>query len=260
MFRLVKALFRIPLALCAIGAPESHAWGANGHRLIAELAQMQLTPAASAEVNRLLSLEPGATMASVSTWADERRSNATAPLHYVNLPEGECNYYLGRDCPNGRCAVEAMSAKIAILSSTAPDAERLIALKWVIHLVADIHQPLHVGMAADKGGNLFQVRAFGRGSNLHAVWDGELIRRRAGGLSRLLLDASTPSPDGASTVDPAQWVNESCAARSAAGFYPEGRVVGPAYAERWDGTLVEQLALAGRRLASTLNDKLSRAR
>lgn len=253
---LLTALRPLLFALCVTGTANVHAWGADGHRLIAELAQMQLTPEAAAEVNRLLGLEPRATMVSVSNWADEKRSGATAPLHYVNLPEGDCSYSRERDCQDGRCVVEAITAKLAVLRSTAPDAERLAAVKWVIHLVGDVHQPLHVGLASDKGGNLYQVRAFGRGSNLHAVWDGELIRRRAGGLSRLLQDATTASPSSSRTADPARWASESCAVRTAAGFYPEGRVAGPAYAEQWDDELVAQLALAGRRLADVLNGAL----
>lgn len=239
-----------------VSVTEAWAWSAAGHRLIAELAQRQLTPAAAVQVAGLLSIEPDATMSSVSTWADEVRRPGTAPWHYVNLPKGECNYRRERDCPDGRCVVAAITAQLAVLKSSAPDTERLVALKWVVHLVGDIHQPLHVGLASDKGGNLFQVRAFGRGSNLHAVWDGELIRRRAGGLSRLLQDAAAASPSSSHVADPARWANESCAVRSAAGFYPDGRVVGPAYAEQWDRALVAQLALAGRRLAEVLNGAL----
>lgn len=224
--------------------------------MIADLAETRLTPTARAEVDRLLGLEPGATMASVSTWADKVRGDGSGPLHYVSLPEGDCTYSRQRDCPDGQCIVEAITAKLDILRSTTSDAERLAALKWVIHLVGDIHQPLHVGLASDRGGNLYQVRAFGRGSNMHAVWDGELIRRRAGGLSRLLQDASAVSPNGVRTTDPGQWANESCTIRSAAGFYPDGRVAGPTYAEQWDSTLVAQLALAGRRLAEVLNGAL----
>ncbi|MFG6417070.1 S1/P1 nuclease [Roseateles sp. DC23W] len=97
----------------------------------------------------------------------------------------------------------------------------------VIYLVGDVHEPLHVGLASDKGGNLYQLRAFGRGSNLHAVWDGELIRRSAGGLSQKLHDASTVSASGSRTADLARWANESCTVRSAAGFFPDDRMAGP---------------------------------
>lgn len=248
--RLVAAVLALSLS------PPVLAWGVEGHRLVAELAQQQLTPAAAAEVDRLLLAEPGATLVSVSTWADEQRSRGTAPLHYVNLPEGDCQYSRSRDCPDGRCVVEGINAQIAVLKSTAPDARRLEALKWVVHLVADLHQPLHVGLAADKGGNLYQVRAFGRGSNLHAIWDTELIRRRSGGLRGLLGVLATPTVD-ASPGDPARWANESCEIRRSAGFYPDDRAVGDPYAERWEATLASRLGKAGRRLADLLNGALA---
>jgi len=243
------------LALCFLNAASAHAWGADGHRLIAELAESQLTPAAAAEVGRLLSLEPGSTMVSVSTWADEIRRPASAPLHYVNLPADDCTYVRQRDCADGRCLVEAINEQVLILRSKANDARRLVALKWVIHLVGDIHQPLHVGLASDKGGNQFQVRAFGRGSNLHAVWDRELIRRRARGPSQLLYDASNVVL-AVSAARPADWANESCVARGSPGFYPNNRLIGAAYATQWDGELVVRLAMAARRLAAVLNTAL----
>lgn len=243
-------------ALTFASLPSAHAWGADGHRLIAQLAEAQLTSPARAEVDRLLSQEAGATLTSVATWADEIRRPGTAPLHYVNLPEGDCVYSRKRDCPDGRCLVEAIRAQLTILKSSAPDTERLTALKWVTHLVGDVHQPLHAGLAVDKGGNLHQVQAFGRGSNLHAVWDKDLIRHREGGLNQLLQDMSNASPKGSSAAAPALWVTESCAVRSASEFYPGDRTVGAAYAADWDHTLVAQLALAGRRLAEVLNSTL----
>ncbi|KQV60137.1 hypothetical protein ASC95_01270 [Pelomonas sp. Root1217] len=236
----------------------ARAWGAEGHRLIAELAQKQLTLSATAEVDRLLGLEPGATMVSVSTWADEKRAPATAPLHYVNPPEGACDYDRQRDCRDGRCVVEAITAKVAILKSRASDAERLAALKWVIHLVGDVHQPLHVGLAHDKGGNLYQVRAFGRGSNLHAVWDSAMLKRLPYS-AELVASAAAAVPAVSVRSDPAAWASESCALSRSADFYPEDRKVDAAYLARWDATLVRQLARAGMRLAATLNEALGSA-
>lgn len=247
----------VALLASLLASSAALAWGADGHRLIAELAQLQLTATAAAEVDRLLGLERGATMVSVSTWADGKRSSATGPLHYVNFPDGDCSYSRQRDCADGRCVVEAIKEKVAVLKSRASDGERLAALKWVIHLVGDVHQPLHVGLASDKGGNLFQVRAFGRGSNLHAVWDGDLIRRRAGGPGQLLKDASAQGLIATSQpADPAGWARESCMTRRSAEFYPEERVIGQGYAERWDAVLVDRISLAGHRLARTLNDAM----
>ena len=128
------------LLLSLLASSAAHAWGAKGHRLVGEIAEAQLTPTARAEVTRLLAAKPGATMSSVSTWADEIRSRETASWHYVNPAPGDCSYERSRDCEDSRCAVEALSKQITVLKSKskASDAERLTALKWVIHLVGDI--------------------------------------------------------------------------------------------------------------------------
>jgi len=234
----------------------AHAWGAEGHRLIAELADSQLTPAARSEVARLLAAEPGATMSSIATWADEVRSPSTGSWHYVNPPPGDCSYDRSRDCNDGKCAVEAINKQLGVLKSKAPDSKRLTALKWVIHLVGDIHQPLHAGFKGDKGGNLYQVRAFGRGTNLHSLWDGVLIRNRVGGLDALRASASTSGVATPLPPRPATWAIESCKVVLSPGFYPDGRFIEQSYVDHWDPVLVGRLRSAAQRLAATLNDAL----
>jgi hypothetical protein len=167
----------IHIKLCAVAflllgslSVTAHAWGTEGHQVIASLAERQLTPAARAEVNSLLALEPGETLVSISTWADEHRSPQTAAWHYVNFPRDSCTYDANRDCPVGKCVIEAINRQADILRSSAPDEKRLTALKYLVHLVADVHQPLHAGYRDDKGGNLYQLQTFMRGSNLHARW------------------------------------------------------------------------------------------
>lgn len=230
-----------------------HAWGAEGHRLITEAAESQLTPVARSEVARLLAQESGASMGSVSTWADEIRSRDTAPWHYVNLPPGDCSYERARDCPDGECVVEAINAQVGILKSKVTNAERLVALKWVIHLVGDVHQPLHAGMKGDKGGNLFQVQAFGRGMNLHSLWDGGLIRNRSGGLDALRASAATSGVAAGQSPQPGSWAAESCSIVDSPGYYPDGRFIDQGYIDRWDAVLVGRLRTAAQRLAATLN-------
>jgi len=130
------------------------AWGADGHRLIADVAEGLLSVPAKNEVLRLLALEPGATLASVSTWADEARTPVTAPWHYVNLPrDANCRYDPDRSCVQGACVVSAIDHQAAVLASDAPDEARLKALKYLVHFVGDVHQPLHAGFADDRGGN-----------------------------------------------------------------------------------------------------------
>lgn len=88
----------------SLGPVSALAWGVEGHRVVAEIAEAQLSPPARAVTARLLAQEAGATLASVSTWADEVRRPGRGPMHYVNFPDGECSYSRRRDCPNGRCA------------------------------------------------------------------------------------------------------------------------------------------------------------
>lgn len=115
---------------------------------------MRLSPAARAQVERLLALEPEATLASISTWADEVRSPTTAAWHYVNFPrDADCHYDTNRMCIQGNCVVGAIERQLAVLPSDAPDEKRLLALKYVVHFIGDVHQPLHAGFADDRGGN-----------------------------------------------------------------------------------------------------------
>lgn len=254
-----RMLTEIRLVAALVGASFSlsvHAWGAEVHQLIGQLAESQLSPTAKAEVHRLLALEPGATMASVATWADEMRSPATAPWHYVNPSPDDCSYEPARDCEGGKCVVDALDRQIALLSSNESDERRLVALKWVIHLVGDVHQPLHAGFKEDKGGNLYQVQAFGRGTNLHSLWDGGLIRNRPGGMDALRASASTAGVASAAPARPPAWAVESCKIVSSPGFYPEGRFIEQGYLAQWDPVLVGRLKSAGQRLAATLNHAL----
>ena len=138
------------------------AWGVDGHRLIGDLAQQQLSPKARAEIGRLLSLEPGATLGSIANWADDHRSAADAPWHYVNLPRnGGCRFEATRDCAQGQCVVAAIDRQAAILGARGADADRLKALKYVVHFVADVHQPLHAGFADDRAATRFNCKRMG---------------------------------------------------------------------------------------------------
>lgn len=94
------AAWKFVLAVACVFPSAAMAWGSDGHQVIAKLALAQLTPSARAEVGRLLALEPGATLASISTWADEHRNPATGPWHYINFPRDTCTYDAQRDCPD----------------------------------------------------------------------------------------------------------------------------------------------------------------
>ena len=252
-----QALFRAGIAAALLAASQAAlAFGGVGHRLIAELAEARLTPAARAEATRLLALEPGATLMSVSTWADENRTLGTAAWHYVNFPRGEpCEYQPARLCIEGNCVVGALERQLALLASAASDAERLTALKYVVHLVADVHQPLHAGFFDDRGGNSYQLQAYDRGTNLHALWDTGMAINWPGGedaFKAAVKAAPAPTEPGA----PVRWAEESCRIVAQEGFYPEQRTLEPAYPQRWGGTLVQRVQAASQRLAGVLNTAL----
>jgi len=239
------------LAMCI--PVTAFAWGAQGHHIIANLAQAQLSAKARIELDRLLALEPGETLESVSTWADEHRNPVSAAWHYINFPRDSCIYNVQRDCPTGQCVVEAIGKQLDMLASTAPDEKRLVALKYLVHLVGDVHQPLHAGYLDDKGGNTYQLQAFMRGSNLHALWDTGLIRNlneEAAPMTARLLSSALPAQSR--DLSAAHAAEESCRIVSTSGFYPK-RKVGLDYVERFAPTMERRLAMAGARLAGMLN-------
>ncbi|HET7843749.1 MAG TPA: S1/P1 nuclease [Xanthomonadales bacterium] len=251
------------LILVLVLAAPASAWGPRGHAIVAELASRELSPGARAEVERLLGGEARRSLLDVATWPDFLRKwpgyGNTPPLHYVNFPRGECHYVAARDCPGGRCVVEAIEHFRAVLASDAPDAERADALKWVAHLVADVHQPLHATWGDDRGGNSVQLRFRGEGTNLHALLDSGLLATRE--LSaRRYADAIAQEGTPATTVDraglAAGWAEESCALGREA--YPAARGVDDAYVARWRPVLEQRLSLAATRLAALLDATLAR--
>lgn len=234
-------------------SPQAAAWGSQGHQAVAAMAWELLQPPARAEVKRLLALEPGETLESLSTWADEHRNPATGPWHYVNFSRGNCHYLPARECPDGSCVVAAIERERAIWASNANDGARLKALKYLIHFVADVHQPLHAGYLDDRGGNQFQLRAFMRGSNLHAVWDSGLLHQMDldnGALVSLL--EKIPMQGIKLQASMAEVAEESCRLVETPGFYPADRA-DQAYAQQFSPLMLTRLATAARRLAWMLD-------
>lgn len=245
------------------------AWGPQGHRLVGQLAEAELTPAARAQATRLLAGEPVPTLAGVANWADKLRDKdpalfkRTARWHFVNIGEQGCRYRAALNCPNGDCVVEAINRQAAILADRRQTvAARRDALKFVVHFIGDIHQPLHAGNAHDRGGNDTQVNDAGFGTNLHALWDSRLLYRQrlsddayAARLQSLPLVVELqrqPLPPAAT-----QWAEESCAYVLQPDFYPLKPALDEAYFPRWTPTAEAQLRRAGTRLAQVLNAALS---
>jgi hypothetical protein len=252
--RLGSTALCIALLWSAVFPSTAAAWGQRGHQLIASLAEAQLTPRTRDEVQRLLALEPGATLESISTWADEHRNPATAAWHYVNFPRISCTYDAGRDCPGGQCVVGALERQLGLLKSASSDEKKLRALKYVVHLVGDVHQPLHAGFADDRGGNSYQLQAFGKGTNLHALWDSGLLNNlNESSQTTLRRLERVPVTDGERSSAMVTAAEESCRIAAGAEFYP-GRKLNDEYVAGFTPMMEEQLILAGARLAVLLND------
>jgi len=236
------------------------AWGKAGHRVVATLAMSLLTPNARSQVADLLG--PHVTLAEVATWADEIRSNRpnTGPWHYVNLPRDATAYDATRDCARG-CVVSAIDQSLRMLQDTSRDRTvREEALRWVVHFVADLHQPLHV-VAEDRGGNDVLVRFLGGQTNLHRLWDGDLIDHawpNAVALYKpvqaVLLTATWQTSANGS---PADWALETHRmALEAVYLFPDSRVIDDRHLAKALPVIHEQLAKAAVRLAEVLNRAL----
>ena len=257
----------LALALTLVST-DALAWGAQGHRLVARVAEPRLTPQVRAEVDRLLAAEPDPTLAGIAPWADQLRAKdpglgkRSAAWHYVNIGEDDCHYQPPRHCPGGNCVVEAIKQQTAILGDRRrPDAERAQALKFVVHFVGDVHQPMHAGYGHDKGGNDFQLQFNGRGTNLHSLWD-------SGMLNELKLDddayfqrlSALPAPKLGKRsniqVDAQQWAEGSCRIAIAPGVYPARRTLPATYSATYRPVAEKELRLAGERLAVLLNATL----
>ena len=247
------------LTLWGVCTASAQAWGVQGHQVVAAMAWQGLKPAAREQAARLLALEPGQTLVTVATWADEQRDASTAPWHYLNFPRGVCQFDAARDCPDGQCVVAAIERQAAVLASTASDPERLKALKYLVHFVADLHQPLHAGYRDDRGGNTVQLRFLMQASNLHALWDRGLLDRldlnNTALAAAALAQPAVPEPGSSSGELAIAIAEESCRIVAQPGFYPQGDP-SEAYAARMTPVVLRRLALAATRLAVILNQAL----
>ena len=277
---LVSLLFGLVL----LAAGPAHAWSVLGHALTGEMAQRHLDPVAAAEIERLLAGEPVPTLAGVASWADHLRNNeperfrATSRWHYVNYPRDRCEYEASRDCKGGDCVIGAIQAQQAILADRSQPLElRRDALKFLVHFVGDVHQPMHAGNRGDLGGNRFQVslrtelepEAYARkhyvdgvmGTNLHSVWDYYILGTEGLELQAYAdrLDAQpwppadTPAGQGTPPLAPVTWAFESCNLLESRDLYPPQHEMDDAYLD-FHRPLAEQRVRQGAwRLAQLLN-------
>jgi hypothetical protein len=249
------------------------AWGKTGHRVVAAIADTQLSGLARANIEQILG--PGESLDEAANWPDEMRSapepfwqKTATPWHYVTLngiiydhapPEGDALQALGR------------------FSKTLQDpkaslADKQLALRFIVHLVGDLHQPLHVGKCCDKGGNDVKVTWFGKPTNLHAVWDSQIVDEEQLSFTELAgkLERHISPQDVVKwwDINPRDWISESAEIRDI--VYPttrdlpkppKGKKLKKAtlpdlsysYVYKFTPVMERRLSQAGVRLAAYLN-------
>ncbi|MBT3945603.1 MAG: S1/P1 Nuclease [Candidatus Marinimicrobia bacterium] len=171
----MKILFKL-LLITLLSIQPLMAWGNTGHRIVGKVAEQYITKNAELQIKRILGHSD---LSRVSTWADEIKSDPNWKhawdWHFCTIPDNE-NYISGKYTGD---AIEKMNDFIATLKNKkSSKEEKQIALKFMIHLVGDLHQPLHVGRKNDKGGNDIKIKWFGEETNLHSIWDTKLIQHQ----------------------------------------------------------------------------------
>jgi hypothetical protein len=205
-------------------APRAYAWGPIGHETVATIAGDRLTPAAKQAVAAILG--PNVTLASVSTWADEIRPERpeTKGWHFIDIADRQQGIRESDEptfCAHDNCVVNQVGLdKTQLMNAQATAAQKLEALKFLIHFVGDMHQPLHCANDSDEGGNQKLVRYVKPGStsagtkiNLHALWD-DLIEIHPSESPRALAttleqDITAPQVVWWQSGTPADWAWES---------------------------------------------------
>jgi S1/P1 Nuclease len=258
------------LLMIVISVPQARAWGREGHRLTALIAEQYLTPETRAAVAELLHHE---TLADVAPWADSYREEhpETAPWHFVDIPKSAAKFDRQRDCPVSSvdpkspwrdCVTDRILYFEGRLGDTSLSAkERAMALKFIVHLIGDVHQPFHT-FADDRGGNGIAVTFLGNrqcgtaNCSLHIVWDDSIIEEQ--GLTekkyteRLLQEIKDNDWRHLDGGEPTTWANISHHYAMDA-LAPNGALITHEYVAEEAKVVDAELALGGLRLARALN-------
>ena len=250
------------------------AWGGDGHQIVCLIAEEHLSPAAKVGIHDLLGADVNISDAEIASWADNirRERRNTASWHFVDIPVDARGFDEQRDGKHGNNVIDKINQFERVLSDhNAPKEKRAEALKFLVHFVGDLHQPLHCADRNDKGGNsrlvffLDQPRAL----NLHTVWDTTILLHRKGrarvlqyaaALNRKISKEQAKQWKQGTVED---WANEShMIAVNVAyrGIPADGRPpqLDQAYVDRAGDAIDQQLQRAGVRLAMLLNQSFAK--
>jgi len=237
-----------------------HAWGPDGHLIIAGIAESHLTPKTKTAISDLLDRK---SLCDVATWADRVRKQPeyawSDSKHGVTIRGDADSVDLKRDCPDG-CAVSAIvSLTDTLKRNNGSRKEREEALKFLVHFVSDLHQPIHVVSARRSKAAPENLTFFSKPVKLHTVWDGLMIVHADKPWEKYARELRNQiDPDEfakwSAVMDPVVWANEShdLLERYAYDLPADGRI-GQAYCDRCLPVLNEQMSIAGVRLATQLN-------
>jgi hypothetical protein len=254
----MKKCFVLFLLIANICSANELFWSKTGHRVVGEVAEAHLTRKARKAIAKLLN---GQDLAAVSNFADEIKADEAfrefGPWHYVNLPLDK-DYPDVAPSPEGDVVMGIETCIRILKDETSSLKDREFYLKLLVHLVGDLHQPMHVGRAEDKGGNDLQLQWFGRGTNLHRLWDSNMIDDYGMSYTELTnkLPILTKTQLTALKMGNVRtWVEET--QQVAAQVYASvevGEKLGYRYSYDWWPTVELQLQKGGIRLAAVLND------
>jgi hypothetical protein len=243
---------------CLLSGNQAMAWGQNGHRVTGAIAEQYLSPEAKAVLAQLL---PNEDLAEASTYADEMRADpdvfwqkTSYPWHFVTVPDGKTYTEVG--APEVGDAYTALQRFSGVLKDPASSvADKQLALRFIVHIIGDLHQPLHVGNGTDKGGNDVKLKFFWNDSNLHSVWDTGLIEQRDLSYTEWtdFLGKKISSEQASKWMesDPLVWIAESAEIRQ--NIYPDSDNLSWSYLYEQTPTIKMRLQMAGLRIAAYLN-------
>jgi hypothetical protein len=227
----------------------SYGWGWEGHKMTAAIAYEHLSKNTKDSLKAYLG---DMTIEQASTWMDDIKKDTTLdylkPLHYINIEPGQAY-----DPQSQGNIISELNKVIAALKDRNHHSKQETAMdiKILIHLVGDLHQPLHVGYGADRGGNNIKLTVLGDSSNLHRVWDSEIIKRKhiyAADLEKELAKGNIGETD---KIDIIQWMNESRSELKAVYNYHGN--INQQYLDANEELVEKLLIRSGLRIASLLN-------
>jgi len=252
----ITAMKKTLLSLLLIGSVlTSFGWGATGHRAVGYIANQHLNKKARLAIEKILQGQP---LAMTGTWMDDIKSDSlydnTHDWHWVTIQNGE-TYDQSVKNPKGDLVATLERLIAELKSKKLTPKQEAEHLKMVIHLIGDIHQPLHVGFGTDQGGNQVKVTWFGSNSNLHRVWDSDMIDGSK--LSYTELANALPKAD-ATRVKALQRASVRDMAKEAMTYRTQVYAYGDAklgydYNYKNFNTVLDQISKAGIRLAGVLN-------